>query len=353
MPRLQLGIIGLGYWAKNYIRVLGQREDTVISAICDCDPAKLQFWQEHLTQAKAYVELDRFPWQTLDGVIITTPASTHYVIARQALNHRIPVLVEKPLTLNSQEAEILCDLADKYEIPLLVGHTYLFAQPIQRLRQLVEDGELGELKYIHSLRVNLGIVRHDCDVIWDLAPHDVAILLYVLQKEPCVATAITAGRQSGSNADFAVLNLEFPGGTSACIAVSWFWPEKIRKLTIIGTRGAVCYHDKGFDSPLELYSWPEALQNSAAICNPALDKIRPAVLSSTNQEPLSMLVDHFLACIRRQSQPISNGYFGARVVRILEKVSRFSDQRCSHHGKTWRHYDGQEKECNEAATVSA
>ena len=319
MPQVRLGIVGLGYWAKNYIRILSEKNDAVIAAICDCDPAKLRAWSDRLPYAQAYSVPQELFCSNLDGVIITTPASTHYSLVLQALRNRLPILVEKPLTLGSREADIICNVAREYNVPLLVGHTYLFAEPIRKLREMLEQQVIGKVKYIFSLRANLGIIRQDCNVIWDLAPHDIAILLYLLKTHPLRLRTVTGCRKTPDK-DHAVLGLEFPGDVIACVSVSWLWPEKIRKLTVVGTKGAICYEDKGFDSPLYLYHWPEEVVENLPIYNVPFEKLNPTIIPMPQREPLSQLLDHFLRCIAKKEQPLSNARFGAEVVRILEKI---------------------------------
>lgn len=337
MQPLRLGIIGLGYWGRNYLRILRERRDVSLAAICDADPSRLHAWHSQLPGVSACTDHESLFRNNLDGVIITTPASTHYSLVRCALEHRIPVLVEKPLTLNSLEAETISDLAEKYRIPLIVGHTYLFSEPIRHLRQLINQGTLGELSYVHSLRLNFGIVRQDCDVVWDLAPHDVAILLYLLHEEPIDVTAITVSKNGRMFSDHAVISLRFPSGVEATITVSWFWPEKIRKLTLVGALGAACYDDKGLDSPLQVFSWPTSAEGSTPVLNYPGERLSPNIIEFGKKEPLAELLEHFLTCIRNHDRVLNDGPFASQVVQILEKITQSVRKGGDINGPSWKY----------------
>jgi predicted dehydrogenase len=324
MPVTRIGVVGLGYWGKHYVRLLSQRDDVILAAISDCDPTRLATWHNQLPGVCAYTDAEQLLRQKLDGVIVATPASTHYDIVRQALEQRIPVLVEKPLTLRSREAELLCNLAQKYDVPLLVGHTYLFAEPIRRVRELLREGVIGEVRYVQSTRANLGIIRSDCDVIWDLAPHDIAILLYLLEPSCYRVGSVTRVGTTGLGCDCAQLALELPKNIAANVTVSWLWPEKCRKLILLGTKGAICYEDKGFDSPLRLYLWPEVVRDGVVRVDYPLDKGPASVIAVPPKEPLAELIQHFIRCIHGTEQPISDGRLGLEVVRILEACEAYN-----------------------------
>jgi predicted dehydrogenase len=322
MSTLRIGLAGLGYWGKHYFRLVNESEESSLVAIYDIDSHRLAYWHRQCPEARVYTEAKEFLSCSLDGVIIATPASSHYSLVKSALEIGLPVLVEKPFTSTSQQAEELAILAEQRRLPLLVGHTYLFAEPIRFLRRCIQQGSIGQLHYINSWRLNLGAIRHDCSVLWDLAVHDVAILLYLLEDRPTFIAAHQASRHPGGRADHAIVRLDFEQGVSAAIQVSWFWPEKVRSLTLIGSLAAAHYNDLNAQSPVRLYVWKPLSESSSVIPEiPPCDYtvITPSLPTS---EPLRNLVKHYFECIQGRAKPISDAWFALEVIRILEEAER-------------------------------
>lgn len=334
MPLPRIGVIGLGYWGKNYLRILGDCSQAILGAIYDRDIKRVEHWQKEYPYAKACTELADVLRCSLDGIIIATPVCSHHRLVRAALEAGIPVLVEKPLAISSREAEELAILADRVRLPLIVDHTYLFAEPVRYLDRCLQAGILGDVYYASSYRLNLGAVRTDCNVLWDLAVHDVALLLYLLKDEPMSVLAHCVSRVKGAPADYATVHLNYHTLASATIQVSWFWPQKVRSLTIVGSRGAAQFDDLDTDKPIRLYLW-KPLPVSSALA----EDFRPCeytmeIPELPKREPLRSVVEHFVHCIRGSSTPVSDGWFGVRVLRILEQAqTNIVLPREIHHGE--------------------
>jgi len=305
-----------------------------LGAIYDSDIKRVEHWQKEYPYAKACTELADLLRCSLDGVIIATPASSHHRLVRSALEAGIPVLVEKPLAISSREAEELAMLADRVCLPLIVDHTYLFAEPVRYLNRCLQAGILGDVYYASSYRLNFGAVRTDCNVLWDLAVHDVALLLYLMKEEPMSVSAHCVSRVEGAPADYATVHLNYHNHASATIQVSWFWPQKVRSLTIVGSRGAAQFNDLDTEKPIRLYLWKPSPAGSALV-----DDFRPCeytmeIPELPKREPLRSLVQHFVDCIRGISTPVSDGWFGMRVLQILEQAQTNSLLlREIHHGQ--------------------
>src|SRR5713101_2576822 len=245
MEDLRFGVLGWGYWGPKIARNLDSLPHAVITMVADSDAHRLaslavnqyQSWVRKTTQAEDVFRSD------VDGVVIATPVRTHYRLAKEALLHGKHVLVEKPLTANVAEAEELVALAKERERVLMVGHTFEYNPAVNELRKLIQSGDLGKIYCIEAERVNLGLFRSDINVIWDLAPHDISILLYLLGKKPERIKVQAHAHLQPHIHDIAHLDLGFADGMTAHIHVSWLHPRKIRRVTVIGDRRMVVYDD--------------------------------------------------------------------------------------------------------------
>jgi predicted dehydrogenase len=261
----------------------------------------------------------------VEAVAIATPVPTHFQLAREALLHDKHVLVEKPLTNQSEQAQELIDLAEERGRVLMVGHTFEYNPAVQYLKDYIEEGGLGEVYYINCTRVNLGIFQSDINVIWDLAPHDISILLYVLDSMPSQVSARGAAYVQPQIEDVAYVTVNFPDGVMADIRVSWLDPCKIRRITVVGSKKMIVYddveptekikiYDKGVDAP----PYSDTMEEFRLSYRYG-DITTPAI---PNDEPLAVEAEHFLDCIRHDRVPRSNGTVGRRVVKILEGAQR-------------------------------
>ena len=234
---LRIGVIGYGYWGPNVVRNLQGLENCQLVAICDSNPANLQ----GARQARPDVELTRDCSELLtstqiDAIAVVTPVWTHFDLAKSALQNGKHVFVEKPFTSTTQQAEELIELATRNRLKIMVDHTFLFTGAVRKIRQLVDNGTLGKLYYYDSTRVNLGLFQHDINVVWDLAPHDLSIMDYIIPKKP-EAIVATGERHLNGHVDVAFITIYFPGNIIAHINVNWLSPVKVRTTLIGGEIG--------------------------------------------------------------------------------------------------------------------
>ncbi len=312
---LRFGVIGWGYWGPKIARNLDGLANATVAMVADLDERRLtsiaanQPWTKTTTNIQDVFESD------VDGVVIATPVRTHYRLAKEALLHGKHVLVEKPLTASAAEAEELVALAKELNLVLMVGHTFEYSPAVNELRKLVQSGDLGKIYCVEAERVNLGLFRNDINVIWDLAPHDVSILLYLFGKTPeRVKVQANAHLQSHIH-DIAHLDLEFADGMTAHIHVSWLHPCKIRRVTVIGDARMVVYDDtnpaemiKVYNKGADVHADPVVSYRYGAITIPHIDWI----------EPLRLECEDFANSISTGVKPRANGEVGLAVVRVLE-----------------------------------
>ncbi|MBO0780404.1 MAG: Gfo/Idh/MocA family oxidoreductase [Ktedonobacteraceae bacterium] len=314
MKDLRFGIIGWGYWGPKIARNLDSLPNGSLAMVCDMDERRLasirinQPWVRTTTRPEDVFASD------VDGVVIATPVRAHYQLAKAALLHGKHVLVEKPLTANIAEAEELVALAKELDRVLMVGHTFEYSPAVNELRKLVQSGDLGKIYCVEAERVNLGLFRNDINVIWDLAPHDVSILLYLFGKTPEQIKVQAHAHLQSRICDIAHLDLSFADGMAAHIHVSWLHPCKIRRVTVIGDARMVVYDDtnpaemiKIYNKGADVHADPGVSYRYGAITIPHIDWM----------EPLRLECEDFAHCIRTGSLPRANGEVGLQVVRVL------------------------------------
>lgn len=315
MQQLSFGLIGLGYWGPKLARNLESLPQASLQIVADLNPILLMKAKEERPWITITEKVEDIFTSNVDAVVIATPVSTHFALARQALLHGKHVLVEKPLTANVAEAEELVALARERNLILMVGHTFQYSPAIKELRQLIQDGELGNIYCVEIERLNLGLFRNDIDVIWDLAPHDASILYTLLGGQaPSRIEAHAYAHLNRTTYDVAHLNLEYASGTTAHIHVSWLHPDKVRRVTIIGDKRMAIYDDtnpaemlKIFNKGADIGVDPVVSYRFGAITIPHIEWM----------EPLRLECQDFAHAIRTGEQPIANGEAGLEVVKIL------------------------------------
>jgi predicted dehydrogenase len=317
MADLRFGVIGWGYWGPKIARNLDSLPHAMVSMIADMDATRLASSTGNFSSVQTTTQAGDVFRSDVDGVVIATPVRTHYRLAKEALLHGKHVLVEKPLTADVAEAEELVTLALKQQRILMVGHTFEYSPAVNELRKLIQSGELGRIYCIEAERVNLGLFRNDINVIWDLAPHDVSILLYLLGKKPQQIKVQAHAHLQPHVHDTAHLDLTFAGGMTAHIHVSWLHPCKIRRVTIIGDARMAVYDDTNPSEMLKIYNKgadihadPVVSYRFGAITIPHIDWI----------EPLRLECEDFAHAIRTGAQPRAHGHVGLQVVRVLADV---------------------------------
>jgi predicted dehydrogenase len=322
---LQLGVIGCGYWGPNLIRNLGVSRRARVKRCSDLLPGRLQHMEElypHLLTTDDYREILADP--EINAVAIATPVSTHYKLAMDALQARKHVFVEKPLAQSSEQCMELIAAAAQRNLVLMTGHTFVYTGAVNKIRELVAAGELGEILYINSTRVNLGVFQPDINVVWDLAPHDLSIINYILDARPERIAAHGRSYIRPGIEDVAFIDLEYPNRIIANIHVSWLDPCKIRRTTVVGSQKMLVYddvsslekirvYDKGVSVPPHYDTFGEF-----KLSYRYGDMMVPRVDES---EPLKVECRHFLDCIENRAKPLSSGEEGLAIVRALESAS--------------------------------
>jgi len=314
MRDIRFGVIGWGYWGPKLARNLDTIPNAMVTTVADTDARRLANLRVNQPWIQATTQIEDMFRSDVDAVVIATPVRTHFQLAREALLHGKHVLVEKPLTASVPEAEELITLAREQERVLMVGHTFEYNPAVNELRKLVQGGDLGKLYCIEAERVNLGLFRNDINVIWDLAPHDISILLYLLDKKPERIKVQAHAHLQSHIEDVAHLDLEFADGMNAHIHVSWLHPCKIRRVTVIGDARMVVYDDTNPAEMIKIYNKgadvnadPVVSYRYGAITIPHIDWV----------EPLRLECEDFANAIRTGTQPRAHGGVGLAVVQVL------------------------------------
>jgi predicted dehydrogenase len=314
MKHIRFAIIGWGYWGPKIARNLNGLPHASVSMVADMDAHRLASLSISQPEIQTTTQVEDVFRSDVDAVVIATPVLTHYQLAKEALLHGKHVLVEKPLTTSVAEAEDLIALAAQQRLVLTVGHTFLYNPAVNELRKMIQSGELGNIYCVEAERVNLGLYRNDINVIWDLAPHDISILLYLFDKMPQQIKVRAHAHLRAGNQDIAHLDLGYADGMAAHIHVSWLHPCKIRRVTVIGDARMAVYDDTNPAEMLKVYNKgadvdvdPVVSYRFGAITIPHIDWI----------EPLHLECEDFANAIRTGGETRSNGQFGLEVVRIL------------------------------------
>jgi predicted dehydrogenase len=319
---VRVGIVGLGYWGPNLVRNLYELEGCEVAWICDLRPEQLDRIGRRYPAVRQTTSFeDILEDDEVDAVAIATPVSTHAPLATAALEAGKHVFVEKPLAASSEEAADLVELADRLGLVVMPGHTFLYSPPVNLVRDLIHSGELGDIYFISTSRVNLGLHQPDVSVAWDLGPHDFSILRYWLEETPSHVSALARGCILPNTPDVAFINLEFGSGTIAHVEIAWLAPSKLRRTTIVGSRKMVVYDDTS-NEPVRVFDSSVMPRDPESFGEYKLtyrtgDIVSPHVAAA---EPLSLELADFCAAIESGSTPRSSGRLGADVVSIIEAV---------------------------------
>jgi predicted dehydrogenase len=320
---VKLAIVGLGYWGPNLVRCAVELEGAEVKAICDMDHAQLAKLARRYPGIGGTNDLNRLLEDPeINGVLIATPVTTHYELAKRCLLAGKHVMIEKPLANTAEECEELIALAEERELVLMPGHTFLYSPPVVKVKQLIETQELGDLYFGTSTRVNLGIHQSDVSVVKDLAPHDFSILLYWFGKPEFVRAIGRAAIVPGI-LDVVFIDVGFPGGCLMHLELSWLAPTKLRRTVLVGSEKMVVYEDTNneqvriFDHGVDVmapqtFGEHQLSYRSGDILSPRLEA----------DEPLRLEVEDFAAAIRHGRQPKSNAHLGLQVVRLIEATER-------------------------------
>jgi predicted dehydrogenase len=324
MSPVRVGVVGLGYWGPNLARNAHELDCSELVAICDADPERLAAVSRRFPGVPCVDNFaDLISDDALDAVVIATPVTSHYPLARAALEAGKHVLIEKPLAASSVEGRELLRLGEQYGLLVMPGHTFLYSPPVLAIRELIQAGALGDLCFISTSRVNLGLHQADVSVTWDLGPHDFSILLYWLGESPTHVSTLSRGFVLPLIPDVAFIDLEYASGTIAHVELSWLAPSKLRRTTIVGTEKMVVYDDTStepvriFDSGVDLKT--PATFGEYQLSYRAGDIVSPRIDVA---EPLSLELRDFCEMIASGGTPRSSAALGLDVVLTIEAVDR-------------------------------
>ena len=320
---VRVGVIGCGYWGPQLVRNFSEMPEARLAGVADKSADRLLYVRQRYPGVPVFEDYRALLESDIDAVIIATPIETHFAIAREALRAGKHVLVEKPLALSVAEAATLIGLARVMGTTLMSGHTFLYNPAVVELRRIVTSGELGRVFYVDAARLSLGLFQRHVNVLWDLAPHDVSILFYMLESMPVAVSARGSSCVRSTVHDVAYLDMRFASGISAHLHVSWLDPSKVRRITVVGDRKMAVYNDVSLAEKIRIYD--------KGVEPPPTDNFGEFQLSYRNgqitipyvpwQEPLRTECDHFVECVRTGKTPLTDGYQGLAVVAVLEAAN--------------------------------
>ena len=321
---VNVAVVGLGYWGPNLVRVMHDVADSEVAWICDLDTRALEKIGRRYPGVRRTTHLEEvLADDSVDAVALATPVSTHFPLARRALAAGKHVFVEKPLAASAAEAIQLAALADEHGLVLMPGHTFLYSPPVRAIRGLIDSGDLGDIYFISTSRVNLGLHQPDVSVAWDLGPHDFSILRYWLEETPEYVSGVSRSCIIPGTPDVAFIDLEFASETIAHVELSWLAPSKLRRTTIVGSRKMVVYDDTS-NEPVRVFDSGVMMRDPATFGEYKLsyrtgDIVSPHVDAA---EPLNLEIADFCQAIMTGSTPESSSELGVEVVKIIEAVDR-------------------------------
>ncbi|MCJ7631521.1 Gfo/Idh/MocA family oxidoreductase [Candidatus Bathyarchaeota archaeon] len=326
MNKLNVAVVGLGYWGPNYLRALSQIQNVNVKYLCDKNQGRFSdFSNERCELVSDCGVLADDP--SLDAVFVITPASTHFKIAKMMLEKGKHVLVEKPLTMNSEEALKLSCLARELNRTLMVGHIYVYNPAVQYIKNMLDKGELGKLYYGVGLRMGLGPIRADANCIWDLASHELSILDYLLGKTPVYvnAQALSFLQRDGKLYDHATAQVVYDQNFCFSLSVGWYSPEKIRLVNLVGSQKMVKFDDINKSSPLTIYEKGASLELIAPQADYGAHQVKiregnTIIPYIPQEEPLRLQINHFVDSVIHSHTPMTDGFQGTRIVAILEAM---------------------------------
>lgn len=321
---IRLGVIGYGYWGPNIVRNFHALPDCRLVAVCDRSPKALGRLREAYPGVECTSDArDIYASADIDAVAVVTPVSTHYELARRALENGKHVFVEKPFTATAAQAEELIELAESRNLTIMVDHTFLFTGAVQKMKELIDQQALGSLYYYDSVRVNLGLFQHDVNVIWDLAPHDLSIMDYLIAEDPEAVVATGESHFNGLE-DLAYITIYFPKNIIAHINVNWLSPVKVRTTLIGGEKRMLVWNDLEADEKVKIYDKGVSIGNEAEGVYDLLVSYRSGDMWAPKVEQVEALrkeAEYFIDCVTGGKKPMNDGVAGLRVVQLLEAAN--------------------------------
>lgn len=322
---INLGVIGYGYWGPNVARNISACSGAKLAAICDTDESRLKIAKAAYPSADIYSNpYDLISANETRAVAIVTPVISHYELAKVALMCGKHVFIEKPFTATARQAEELIDLARKNGLIIMVDHTFLFTGAVNKIREVIDSGELGNLFFYDSVRVNLGLFQHDINVVWDLAPHDFSIMNFLIDKNPVAVSAHGSEHFNQGREDVAYIVVHFDNGFIAHFHCNWLSPVKIRRTLISGDKKMLVWDDLVADEKLKIYDRGVDFKSTNGLHKLLVsyrsgDMYAPKISST---EALKLEAGYFLECVEKGIDPFNNGEAGLKVVKMLEATDQ-------------------------------
>jgi len=325
-----VAVLGAGYWGPNLIRNIAAHPDAELVGICDNNPEALQRMAEQYPHVPLFERFEDVLAQSqAEAIVIATPSALHYEHAKRALQAGLHVLVEKPATQTVSQMVELVRLAENSQRMLMVGHTFLYNNIVREVKRRIQAGELGAIQYVYSQRLNLGRFRRDTDVLWTLGPHDISIVNYWLESRPYQVSArgLSHVHKLQGIADVCFAMLDYPGGRSAHLHMSWLDPQKTRQMVVIGDKKMLIYDDLNPNRHIQIFDKGVEWEHRGPTGDFAefTTRLRAGDVVIPNirlVEPLSVEIDHFVNCIRNGDRPLTDGRHGLEVITILEALTR-------------------------------
>jgi predicted dehydrogenase len=321
---IRVGVIGYGYWGPNIVRNFQQADGSRVVAVCDQSDKSLRRALQAYPEMRVCTEAnDLLTAVDIDAIAVVTPVWTHFELAKKALENGKHVFVEKPFTATAAQAEELIELAERKNLKIMVDHTFLFTGAVKKIRALIDEDTLGNLYYYDSTRVNLGLFQHDVNVIWDLAPHDLSIMDYVISQKPQAVVA-TGERHLNGVADVAFITLYYPDNMIGHINVNWLSPVKVRSTLIGGEKKMLLWNDIEADEKIKIYDKGVQFTNGEAVYQ-QLVSYRTGDMWAPKVEQIEALkaeAAYFIECLTQDKKPFNDGQAGLRVVRMLEAADK-------------------------------
>ena len=325
MKKPAIGVVGCGYWGPNLARNFDANSECELKYVCDKDKERLDHMAKLYPQAIAEADFEKLLADPdLDAIVIAVPVALHFALAKASLEAGKHTLIEKPMASSSAECEELIAIAKEKNLTLMVGHTFLYSQPVREIKKIIQDGDIGELRYINCQRLNLGLFQKDINVAWDLAPHDISIILDIFGEVPLQINCQGNAHVTPGIEDVANISLNFRNNRFATIQSSWIEPRKIRQMTFVGSQRMIVYNDISQSEPVRIYDMrverPPHYDNFAEFHYSYYygDSCIPHI---KQEEPLKTMAQHFLDCMESGEMPLTSGEQGMELVRILEASS--------------------------------
>ncbi len=321
-----IAVIGCGYWGPNLIRNYRTLPECRLEAICDRDSSRLEKMHHLYPDVRFESDVDKVLSDSkVDAVAIAVPVGFHYELAKKSIIAGKHTFIEKPMAATSAQCEELVELANKHGVVLMVGHTFLYSPAVRMMKEIVDSGDIGRIRYISARRLNLGLYQKDINVVWDLAPHDLSIILYLMKESPAELNCRGKASLSPSIHDVSNMSLLFKDGGFAVIHNSWLDPKKVRDMAIVGDKKMVVYDDTEPVQKIKIYDMraeqhlPSETVNDMQVSYHLGGMHAPYI---SQEEPLKIEARHFLDCIVNQKKPLTCGSRGLELVRILEAATK-------------------------------